>query len=801
MKTGIKIGLLVVDLLIILGVAWLVWRQPDKSPQARADAIQTMVAAEVRMSPLARDATDPEAYRLAAQALLAMDDSGTGLVRSALLAAESLRRFPTLEGDQALRRAVALLLRPVAEMAIGGWVRVLAFSPTQPSWVVAESEKGIVPVWEADTGREVVRVAHEQGGVLAVAFSPDGKWLATGGSDQTARVWEIDTGREVTRLIHEYPVDAVAFSPDGRWLATKTSDRIFWVWEVATGRKMVRIVHEGRGVMQSVAFSPDGQWLVSGSRGFATGEARIWKVDGWQEIARMAGDVSAVAFSSDGKWLATGSWGVVVREMPSGHKVSQTSPTPSGDIAAMVFSPDGKLLATASGDGVQIWDTRNGGWIANLTHQDKVNSIAFSPDGHWLATASDDHTVRLWKVSRWGWSIEREEVARLEHGGEVKTVAFSSDGRWLATGSTDGKMRIWEVPVVQPEPEPSSRLVTAVAFSPDGRWLVVGTRDSVSCNGPCAAMSQIHKVSDWQEGTDIRRTLAGSFGWPGGAYAVNFSGDSRWLAAAVADQDHTARVWKVDTLQEVGQSAQDVRVVAINADGRWLATATEGNSSVQVWEVATGQEIVQVDRIGLVLAMSFSPDGQWLAVARRGKGGKQVWILEATTGREITRLEYEGWVESMAFSPDGRWLAAGSGTSTYSQEGSGAVWIWETATWRQTAWMNHGEPIETMAFSPGGRWLATQSSHGSVRVWEVSTGREVTRVIQPGVRAVTFSPDGRLLVTSDGPSVRGWLWRPEDLIADACARLPRNLTQEEWRQYFGTEPYCPTCPNLPVPQE
>jgi len=160
----------------------------------------------------------------------------------------------------------------------------------------------------------------------------------------------------------------------------------------------------------------------------------------------------------------------------------------------------------------------------------------------------------------------------------------------------------------------------------------------------------------------------------------------------------------------------------------------------------------------------------------------------------VARMEHEGPVYDVAFGPDGRWVVSGSG--------DGTVRVWEAATGEEVARMEHEGPVSAVAFGPDGRWVVSGSGDGTVRIWEAATGEEVARMEHEGpVSAVAFGRDGRWVASgSEDNTLRIWLWKPEDLIAEACRRLPRNLTRLEWRRFIGDEPYRPTCPNLRVPE-
>ena len=774
-----------VGLIVSSSLGVVAWGQRNQAvSEANARATAEAVAEQQRQVAVQQGQIAVEQRNIALSRLLAADAlnqiDSQQLDEGMLLAIEADKVADTTDARSSLLRLI--LYTPQLRFIIAGHsdkVWGVAVSPDGKT-IASASSDGTVGLWDTATGKAShAPLKSTEGGFESVAFSPDGKYLATGEGGKTGSpggqivLWDVASGYtpEVLAPGGGAWVDALAFSRDGKILAAATDDASAALYSVAARKTICPTIGKKVNEMAftAIALSPDGQQIA-----FALGEGEkqplsIWNIATCQQVGQ-AIDV----------------------DKPAGIASGDT-----GGVTSLSYSPDGKQLAVADVEHVLVLNTATWLPVRDASVIDEnfyIESLSFSPDGSVIALASKKEIELL--DAKTGKQVGSQLLGARAG---VQTIAFGADGHSLAAGSLAGDVEVYDLqnePLTTKVPAGTTS-VNKVAFRPNAKMLATAGSDGVV---------RFMNTTTWQ-------TIGQTPSAAGASGPMAFSPNGNVLASVGSDK--LVHLWDAGTAQQLGASltpkGTSVWCLAFSPDGKWLAAGGVTNQ-LTIWDVASGNVVVSpsyagtqsniFDRDQAIRSVGFAADssglfftmGSGLAtfVSWGAQGPGSAW-----TTRDVTFKSSDqdaNYIEG-AMSPDGKTVALAN---------FNAIRLYDAASGKTLGlpMFGHYNTVSAMAFSPDSKLLASGGMDNVVRVWDSATGQPFgLPLLGPtqGISSLAFSGDGSQLVGVDGEgSIFVWDMAMTHWESLVCGLAGRNLNGLEWSQFMPDEPYQLTCPDQPI---
>ncbi len=716
--------------------------------------------------------------------------------------------------------------------------------------IASGGQDGTVRVWNVGDGKLLGTVYAHRGPLTEVAFHPNGSWILSSGNDGKLRIWQwpfvaprpvSGAGQELTslspwsdggRLVTGAADGSVqirnldgglvrAFDKAGKVQAVAggagltvagTTDGHLQVWNADNGQLLARGDAADKTVT-ALAMYPQERGILSGGR---DGRITRWTIpptqpgkmatlkvkQAWQAhkggvtvLSNFAGAANILSGGADGE--------VKLWEAKTGKLVRNIGKTGS-TIAALAVSRDNTRVAAAANKTVTIWDAGNGRKLHELHHPVAVLSVSFSGDRSRLVTGAADGFARVWDAHT------AEELEAFRYGGPVRGVIYGNDNRTivvggdhtplvidtvatllvipaiktplrtfgiaayggqLLTGTDDGKLVLWNI-------NNGNRDRTFPGDGKPARAVAASRNNQLLASGGTKGQIRLYTLNNGQ--------VLATFAAPAGAAKLEFSADSRTLAAAC--DDGSLILWDVTynpgqpVPMDFGKPLETyprkaaVTSVTFAPDGHTVA-ASSRDKAIRIWKVMSPQPR-NLQHGPEVDAVAFNSKGTLLAT---GSHDGLVRIWDAAKGNVVRQIAAHNQpmpatVYSVAWSPDDRYIVSASlDTSLKLWDASNGNLVRTFAGYKaKTSEKGHREGVFCAAFSPDGKWLASGSSDRTVRIWNVATGQVSHELINPDLKpfgfptyapshpgwvfGLRYTPDGKRLVTvGNAPAGTGYL--------------------------------------------
>lgn len=652
-------------------------------------------------------------------------------------------------------------------------VYCVAYSPDGKLLATASFDK-TVKLWDAATGKLLKTFAGPTGHqnlVLHVAFSSDGKLLASCGSDNTVKQWDVPSAEPLRSFVgHEGALRAAALSPDGSRLATAGADKTVRLWEAATGKLLFTCAGHG-GEVKGLAFSANGQQLFSVG---ADQQLRVWNVADGQPAAAAgahASSVNAVAALPSGSALLTiGEDGLLKLWQTPLASSRLLNPPHGGAISGLALSGDGARLFSASADKTLRVSTVAAAGQERLLSGPTQPATAVAVAGATAAAATADQQVFLWNLT------DGKALGQLPANSvAIASLALHPQGKELLLGQADGQLRIRPLPLEQERAFAHPDVVGAMATTPAGDraftatsdklvrgWnLATGQSDQQHVGLSAPALALLASGDKLLAGSGDGEVLSWKIGVP--QPAERLGAHAAGVAALIplpgvpdlvtASLDGSVKRWKPGTAPKPLAHPGNVTCAAASADGKKLLTGA-ADHQVRLWNLETNQvEKAFGGATQPIRAVALSADGSKVAFV---SADQSLRICQTADGKEVFKDDkLPAAPTGIDFSPKGdqlAWSAADGKVRVLTAADGKAV--------KELA--GHAGAVATVRFLPAGERLVTVGADNTLQVWTLADGKSVIKIAHPpGLSAFALSPDGKTILTGAADKLVRF-WNPAD---------------------------------------